>query len=77
MHNLSLSFDMSAEHFNASALKDSISFKATYQLADALSIRYLKCSSALNFSLELFFFSLFLENLICEVLLFVKSSCGY
>lgn len=51
MLNLSLSFDMSAEHFNALALKDSILFKATYQLTDTFCIQYLKLSSALNFSL--------------------------
>lgn len=36
LHNLSLSFDLSAEHFNASALKDCIPSETTYQLADTL-----------------------------------------
>lgn len=58
MRNLSLSFDMSAEHFSASALKDSISFKTAYQLTDTLCIQYLKLSNALNVSWgELFLLS--------------------
>lgn len=56
MHYLSLSFDMSAEHFSASALKDSISFNAGYQLTNTLCILYLELSRALKVSSgELFF----------------------
>lgn len=62
---------MSAEHLNASALKDSFSFEATYQLTDGYSLypvsetlKYLK----LLFRVTFFFF-LSLENLVGEVLL--------
>lgn len=36
MHNLSLSFDISAEHFSASALKGCIPSETSYQLTDTL-----------------------------------------
>lgn len=76
MHNLSLSFDISAEHFSASALKDCISSKTTYQLTDTLYpvSETFKC---FELSIAFFLFYLSVENVVCEMLLLDMSSSRY